>query len=98
MDEATLRNDHATCAPLYYLWSLERVGVLYKLHAMDGKDWYAWGEKMLLDNQEPNGSWQVGGYPGSSPTIDTCFALLFLKRVNLTSDLTDKLHMAIAER
>ena len=31
------------------------------------------------------------GYHGSGPQIDTCFALLFLKRANLARDLTRKL-------
>jgi hypothetical protein len=30
--------------------------------------------------------------PGSSPLSDTCFALLFLQRINLAKDLTDKLN------
>jgi hypothetical protein len=77
----------------YYLWSLERVGVLYDLSAIDGKDWYAWGCNILLPRQNNDGGWRVGGYPGSSAVVDTCFALLFLKRANLAKDLTDKLQL-----
>jgi hypothetical protein len=98
LDGSLLQENNARCAPLYYLWSLERVGVLFRLRTLGGTNWYTWGEKMLLDNQQANGSWQVGGYPGSSPTIDTCFALLFLKRINLVQDLTDKLRMAVIDQ
>jgi hypothetical protein len=68
----------------YFLWSLERVGVALDLKTIGGKDWYAWGADVLLANQGQDGSWQ-GQYPA---TVDTCFALLFLKRANLASDLT----------
>ncbi len=44
-----------------------------------------------MDSQRDNGSWEAGGYPGATPVNNTCFALLFLKRVNLTRDLTRKL-------
>lgn len=68
----------------YFLWSLERVSVALDLDTVGGKDWYAWGSDLLLANQAADGSWS-GEYAGA---VDTCFALLFLKRANLTSDLT----------
>ena len=40
--------------------------------------------EILLANQAADGSWH-GEYPA---TVDTCFALLFLKRANLAADLT----------
>ena len=73
---------------LYYLWSLERVGVIYNLPKIDGKDWYAWGVGLLLKGQKPDGSWYYGNFFGSSNTVDTCLALLFLKRANLAKELT----------
>jgi hypothetical protein len=76
---------------LYFMWSLERVAVLYDLPTIGGKDWYRWGAEMLLANQKPFGNWQDGGYPGADPIIDTCLALLFLKRANLVTELTSKL-------
>ncbi len=78
---------------LYYLWSLQRVGVIFKLNSIDGKDWYVWGFHILLPRQRNDGSWHDGGYFGSHPVLDTCFALLFLKRANLAKDLTDKLQL-----
>jgi hypothetical protein len=78
---------------LYFLWSVERVGVLYNLKTIGNKDWYDWASKILLRQQARNGSWWTRGYAGSSSTIDTCLALLILKRTNLVRDLTDSLHM-----
>jgi hypothetical protein len=73
---------------LYFLWSVERVAVLYSLPTIGDKDWYRWGVQILVANQDRNGNWANGQYHGSSPTLDTCLALLFLKRANLAKDLT----------
>jgi hypothetical protein len=81
---------------LYFLWSVERVAVLYNLQTIGGKDWYAWGARILVPNQHDDGSWLGGHYPGSAPTIDSCFALLFLKRSNLIKDLSDSLQLMLA--
>ncbi|MBI3406792.1 MAG: hypothetical protein HY040_00355 [Planctomycetes bacterium] len=84
---------------LYFLWTLERVAMLYNLSTICGKDWYGWGAPMLLTRQNTAGSWSLGNYNGSHETIDTCFALLFLKRSNLVQDLTERLQfqMPIAD-
>jgi hypothetical protein len=76
---------------MYFLWSVERVAVLYHLPDIDGKPWYPWGMEQILRRQEGDGGWKSGGGFGSSRTINTCFAMLFLKRVNLAKDLTDKI-------
>jgi len=65
--------------------------VLFNRRQIGGKDWYSWGAELLLDHQNADGSWMAGGYPGAMPIVDTCFALLFLKRANLAKDLTKKL-------
>jgi hypothetical protein len=72
---------------LYFLWSVERVAVLYNLKTVGQVDWYAWGADLLLANQQSDGSWRerLPGIP------DTCFALLFLARANLIKDLTERL-------
>jgi hypothetical protein len=80
--------------PLYFLWSIERIGVLYDQKLIAGKDWYGWGSALLVAGQNPDGSWLGGQYHGMSPHVDTCLALLFLKRVNLVQDLTDSLRLA----
>ena len=69
---------------LYFLWSVERVAVLYNLKKLGQKDWYLWGAELLVANQHADGHWQDGGYHGASSTIDTCLALLFLKQANCT--------------
>lgn len=85
---------------LYFLWSVERVGVLYNLPTIGGKDWYGWGATHLLRAQRPDGSWPSSQYHGSDAGLDTAFALLFLNRSNLVSDLTERLqlHMPIVDR
>ena len=71
----------------YFLWSVERVAVAFDLKTIGNKDWYNWGAEILLASQGAEGHWQ-GEY---GPDIDTCFALLFLKRANLAGDLTSML-------
>ena len=73
----------------YFLWSLERMAVVYDLKTLAGKDWYAWGSEALVKHQKADGSWDAG-HPGLP---DTCFALLFLKRVNVVKDLTAQLKL-----
>jgi hypothetical protein len=72
---------------LYFLWSVERVGVIYGENLIGGKDWYDWGYPIVLKAQAPDGSWK----DRFGPLVDSCFALLFLKRANIAKDLTDKL-------
>jgi hypothetical protein len=69
----------------YFLWSLERVAVALDLETIGKKNWYLWGAEVLVVNQRPDGTWQ-GEYPQGG--VDTCFALLFLRRANLSRDLT----------
>jgi hypothetical protein len=71
----------------YFLWSVERVAVAYSLDTIGSKDWYAWGSELLLASQAADGSWS-GEHSGE---VDTCFALLFLRRSNLAKDLTASL-------
>jgi hypothetical protein len=73
----------------YFLWSVERVGVGYHLRTIGTKDWYAWGSSLLVAAQESDGCWQHE----YGPAVDSCFALLFLKRVNLFKDLTEQLKL-----
>jgi hypothetical protein len=69
----------------YFLWTLERMAVIYNFKTIAGKDWYRWGAELLLANQKGDGSWEGNFREGG---CDTCFALLFLKRVNVAKDLT----------
>jgi hypothetical protein len=83
-----LKPGEAAVLDIYYLWSLERVGVLYNLRLLGGKDWYAWGSEQLLAYQRADGAWDTEGYRGATPITDTCLALLFLKRADLAGDLS----------
>jgi hypothetical protein len=72
---------------LYFLWSVERVAVVYDLPTIGGKNWYRWGAEILVDHQQQDGRW-INAFPG---TVDTSFALLFLKRANVVQSLTKRL-------
>ena len=71
---------------LYFLWSVERVGVTYGLQKIGNVDWYAAGVDILLPKQAPDGSWA-----DYSQSVGTSFALLFLNRANVAPDLTQLL-------
>jgi hypothetical protein len=86
---------------VYYLWSLERLAMLYDLPTVGGKDWYRWGAEILVTNQTGRGCWArwddtptVRGdryiFQDYGTTLNTAFALLFLKRSHLVKDLTAK--------
>jgi hypothetical protein len=67
----------------YYLYSIERVGVILGLESLGKEKWYPAGAKHLLEKQMDNGSWWTGAKPAASEmdiTADTCFAILFLTR------------------
>lgn len=68
----------------YFLWSLERVGMVYGVTKVAGVDWYALGSTLILLHEQPTGGWK-GRY---AIEIDTSFALLFLRRSNLVPDLS----------
>ena len=74
---------------LYFLWSVERIGMIYGKDQIDGKDWYEWGYPIVLKTQKEDGRWQ----DRHGPLVDTCFALLFLKRANIAKDLTEMIRM-----
>lgn len=78
----------------YFIWSLERVAMVFSLETIGGKDWHLWGSEILLASQKPDGSW-VGEYAQGG--ADTCFALLFLVRANLARDLTASLRGRIQD-
>jgi hypothetical protein len=84
---------------LYFLWSLERVGMLYNLPTVGDRDWYRWGAEVLVTTQLGKGSWPGASWqlekshvtPDYGDTLNTAFALLFLKRSHPMKDLTAKL-------
>jgi hypothetical protein len=62
----------------YYLYAIERTGMLYDTALIGNHDWYLDGARELLAAQAANGSWDASHF--KKPTWDTCFAILFLKR------------------
>jgi hypothetical protein len=62
----------------YTIYALERVGRLARIEKIGERIWYPEGVRFLLDAQTKNGSWGPCDY--SNPVLDTCFAILFLKR------------------
>lgn len=75
----------------YFMWSLERVAVVYDLKKIGGVDWHLWGSKRMVESQAGDGSWN--GECGRIP--DTSFCLLFLKKVNIAEDLTKNLKKSV---
>jgi len=69
----------------YWLYSLERAGILDAVQRVGGRDWYFEGATELLARQTKDGFWDE---PGGNHTAETSFALLFLKRA--TAPLTPK--------
>ncbi len=61
---------------LYYLYAVERVGVLSARRRLAGRDWYREGAAALVAMQRREGCWGSGVM--SLP--ETCFALLFLAK------------------
>lgn len=72
---------------MYFLWSLERVCVIYGMDRVGGKDWHDIGSTALVKTQGKDGHWTNGGYHTEA---NTAFAVLFLCRSNLARDLSGK--------
>jgi hypothetical protein len=68
----------------YYLYGLERVGQIAGLREFGGKDWYRGGAEWLIENQKDDGRWvSSAGAQGDAlcdDAVNTCFAILFLRR------------------
>src|SRR5690606_2527513 len=75
--------DLGIATPLYYLWSVERVGMAYGVKKIGPVDWYETGADRLLSMQQADGS-----VPDYNSSVGTSLALLFLRKTNVASDLT----------
>lgn len=73
---------------LYFLWSLERVGVVYGIDRFGTLDWYDIGATYLLKVQKKDGSFSVGAY---GDEVQTSFAVLFLVKANPAKDLVSSM-------
>jgi hypothetical protein len=69
----------------YYLYSIERTGIILNTEKFGPREWYPGGAQWLIKNQQPAGSWSTGvnlqwKAAGSMVVPDTCLAILFLTR------------------
>ena len=62
----------------YYLYGLERAGMIVGTDLVGAHNWFDEGATFLLKQQGPDGSWK--GDDSKSRVWDTCFAILFLRR------------------
>lgn len=64
----------------YYLYGLERCGMLDGVARVGDHDWYGEGANFLVANQRSDGAWFTDKWVH---TYDNCFAILFLKRATV---------------
>ena len=71
----------------YYLYGLERVGALLGIKHVGEHDWYREGAEYLISKQTKDGNWPRANdsivADHEDEVIQTCFALLFLKRATV---------------
>ncbi|MFK7778963.1 MAG: prenyltransferase/squalene oxidase repeat-containing protein [Gimesia sp.] len=72
----------------YFLWSTERVGVLLGLEKLGTTEWFSKGASVLIKTQKEDGSWENS----RGKLADTSFAILFLRKANLGSDISRMLN------
>ncbi len=63
----------------YYMYSLERAGILIKRKQFGEHDWFAEGAPAICARQHADGSWGGQKQGRFSAELDTAFAILFLK-------------------
>jgi hypothetical protein len=71
----------------YYLYGLERAGMLSDMAKFGAHDWYMEGANLLLDQQRADGSWGSDADRLNPPSWGTCFAILFLKQATRRLDV-----------
>ena len=64
----------------YYLYGLERVGTLGSYARFGRHVWFREGAEVMVRQQGADGGWDTKAEIPPSNVLDTCFALLFLKR------------------
>lgn len=72
----------------YYMYSMERAGIMARHKTFGGHDWYREGAPILCQWQQPDGSWVGTGSGRRSVMSDTAFAILFLRK-GLRANRTD---------
>ena len=64
----------------YYMYGLERAGMLFGTEVIGDHKWYREGAEQLLKDQAGDGGWGSG-------VVQTCFAILFLRRATRRLDV-----------
>jgi hypothetical protein len=64
----------------YHLYGLERVGTLGLFEKIGDHYWYKEGAQVLLRDQRPDGAWNNQDEIAPTDILDSCYALLFLRR------------------
>lgn len=75
----------ANGAVRYFLWSVERMGVILGMEKFGATDWFDSGSTGLIKLQGETGGWEHTTWGSNA---DTAFAILFLRKANLGSDIT----------
>jgi hypothetical protein len=65
---------------MYWLYSFERMMDLIEMKRVGKHVWYSDMGQQIIDRQAENGSWDTMSTHEPRDVLDTCFALLFLKR------------------
>ena len=81
----------------YFMWSVERMGVVLGMDKFGETEWFSKGATALLATQEMDGSWKNPSETWGS-LADTSFAILFLRKANLGSDISRLLSGEPADR
>ncbi|MBI2899220.1 MAG: terpene cyclase/mutase family protein [Planctomycetes bacterium] len=76
LEQLTDRRMRHGLADLYGPYSLERMCMTGKIEKLGDWDWYCGLAPRILERQSSDGTWNAR----YGPEVDTCFALLFLKR------------------
>ena len=88
----------------HFLWSVERLGVALGAEKFGETDWFNQGATALLASQEKNGSWGKTSDTTEEVSLttgvlsETSFAILFLRKAHLGSDISRLLSGEPADR
>ncbi len=74
------KKNHSNIYHLYWLYSVERAMDLIGGEKIGNHLWYSEMGQQLLNHQNEDGSWDTKTTLEPRAVLDTCFALLFLKR------------------
>lgn len=64
--------------PPYWIYAVERGGALAETEWFGDRAWYSEGANWLVGAQNPDGTWGHGNT--GERILDTCWAILFLRR------------------